>query len=285
MIALHLVQTPLRLRAFTKWALGRGFLRVPPGDGTGRPREPDPGYALHAALAGLLGERAPRPFSLPAGEAGRRNWGSASDIVPVLGYSELDGDGLATLAQVAKDEFQELFDCDGLRAKPLPTRWPQGLRLGFDLRACPVRRRKADLPFATNIRSTVRETVTFSGGGKEVDAFQLATVRAEQQGKPTPRRDEVYAEWLRQRFVARRDDQAPLSLVEGSVRIRSYRSTRLLRRPRNGNGRSPCWLTRPDVWFSGQVTVTDGSAVPRLLAGGIGRHSGFGFGMMLLRPA
>ena len=76
-----------------------------------------------------------------------------------------------------------------------------------------------------------------------------------------------------------------LRLVAGSVRVRSYRSARLLRRPRDGNGRVPRWLTRPEVWFSGQAEVVDGAGVPEFLARGIGRHCGFGFGMMLLRPA
>ena len=285
MTPLHLVQAPLRMRAFTQWALDRGFLSVPRGDGQGRPREPELGYALHAALAGLFGGRAPRPFCVPPANGGRRRapLGDSADALPLLGYSALDREGLSALAEFADQEFRDLFDCDSLRTRSIPAEFPQGLRFGFDLRACPVRRRKPSLPFTTNLRSKARK-VTYSSG-TEVDAFQLATVRAEHEQQPIPRRDEVYAEWLREKFAGTSDRPSPLRLVEESVRVRSFRSTRLLRRPRNGNGRSPQWLTRPEVWFSGQVEVVSGSAVPAFLSRGIGRHCGFGFGMMLLRPA
>ena len=288
MTDLHLIRLPLRLRAFTEWALGRRYFRVPPGDGRGRPREPDPGYALHAALAGLFGEKAPRPFTLAPTGNGPRNRAcgpGSADIAPVLGYAAMDRDGLATLAQVAKDEFQNLFDWEDLRAKPLPTHWPGGLRLGFELRACPVRRRLAKRPFTTNVTHPERRQVVYSERGREVDAFQLATARAEESGAPLPQRDEVYLAWLKERFASSPDRPPPFTLVEGSVRVRSFRSVRLLRRPRNANGRSAQWLTRPDVRFTGELEVVTGEGVQELLAKGVGRHCGFGFGMVLLRPA
>ena len=286
MTDLHLVQASLRLRAFTEWALHRGFLTVPRADGRGRSREPDLGYALHAALTGLFGGIAPRPFSVLSGDGrSRAPLGPHGGGLPVLGYSVGDANALLGAAQLAAQEFRDLWDWEGLRARAVPGRLPAGLRVSFDLRACPVKRRKMDLPFTTNLHTASRKSVTFSAGGTEVDAFQLATVRAEQRGEPQPRRDAVYAEWLGDRFSGTEERKAPLRLVPGSVRVRSCRSTRLLRRPRDGNGRVPRWLTRPEVWFSGQADVVDGAALPEFLARGIGRHCGFGFGMMLLRPA
>jgi len=88
MTQVYLVQAPLRLRSFTRWALDRRYLSVPPGDGRGRPREPDLGYALHAALTGLFGEHAPRPFTLPPDRGGRhgsRLGGRRTDVVPLRG--------------------------------------------------------------------------------------------------------------------------------------------------------------------------------------------------------
>lgn len=287
MTDLHLVQAPLRLRAFTEWALHRGFLTVPPADGRGRPREPDLGYALHAALAGLFGKTAPRPFSVAFTGAGpsRAPLGRYDAGLPILGYSAADAEALLAIAELADQQFLDLWDLDALRVRAVPTHLPVGLRLAFDLRACPVKRRKAGLPFTTNLRSASRKSVTFSGGGREVDAFQLATVRAEQRGETHPRRDAVYADWLRERFAGTPERELPLRLVGNSVRVRSYRSTRLLRRPHDGNGRVPRWLTRPEVWFSGEAEVVDGAALPAFLSRGVGRHCGFGFGMMLLRPA
>ena len=286
MTDLFLVQAPLRLRAFTEWALHRGFLTVPRADGRGRPREPDLGYALHVALTGLFGGIAPRPFSvLSKGGRSHALLGHHDGGLPVPGYSVADGDALLGTAQLAAQEFRDLWDWEDLRVRAVPSRLPAGLRVAFDLRACPVKRRKVDLPFTTNLRNGSGKSVTFSAGGTEIDAFQLATVRAEQRGEPKPRRDAVYADWLGERFAGTEEHKPPLRLVVGSVRVRSYRSTRLLRRPRDGNGRVPRWLTRPEVWFSAQADVVDGAALPEFLARGIGRHCGFGFGMMLLRPA
>ena len=172
-----------------------------------------------------------------------------------------------------------------LRVKPLPSEWPVGLRLGFELRACPVRRRLAKRPFTTNASHPTRQRVRYSEGGLEVDAFQLATARAEERGDPLPRRDEVYVRWLAERLAGTTDEHPAFSAVAGSLRVQSFRSTRLLRRPHNGNGRAARWLTRPEVWFSGQLEVANGSRVGESLVTGIGRHSGFGFGMLLLRPA
>jgi CRISPR system Cascade subunit CasE len=35
----------------------------------------------------------------------------------------------------------------------------------------------------------------------------------------------------------------------------------------------------------GELTINDADAFARLLAGGVGRHAAYGFGMLLLRPA
>ena len=288
MNGLHLIQIPLRLREFTAWALARRFLAVPRGDGRGRPREPDPGYALHAALLGLLGKSALRPFAVPRKSRRERRGGNAapSGIVPVLGYGRTDLEQIQALAGIASDEYRDLFDCERMRSRPLPRPWPAGLRLAFDLRACPVRRSAAGRPFRTNAGHPRRKTVVFAaagGRGVEVDAFQLASARAEERGEPIPTRDQIYIRWLEERFATSAARPA-LALVSGSLRVRSYRSVRLLRRPRRGNGRSARWLTRPEVWFSGEAVVVDGSKIPALLSRGVGRHSGFGFGMLLLRP-
>lgn len=286
MTQVYLVEAPLRLRSFTKWALDRRYLSVPPGDGRGRPREADLGYAVHAALAGLFGEQAPRPFTLPPG-GGRHGWrlgGRDRDVLPILGYAKVDRERLAALAGMARDELREIFDCDALRVKTLPTKWPEGVRLGFELRACPVRRRLAKRPFTTNTLGPAHRQVLYSQHGREVDAYQLATARAAERRDPVPRRDEVYAAWLGERFAGSPDRPPAFSLVSGSLRVQSFRSTRLLRRPHSDNGRSMRWLTRPEVWFSGQIEVADGGRVAESLLTGIGRHSGFGFGMLFLRP-
>jgi CRISPR system Cascade subunit CasE len=40
----------------------------------------------------------------------------------------------------------------------------------------------------------------------------------------------------------------------------------------------------PDATIHGELTVTNSEAFGRLLATGVGRHSAYGYGMLLLRP-
>ena len=131
---------------------------------------------------------------------------------------------------------------------------------------------------------TVREGVagweTTLARGAEIDAYQVAVARRE-TGTPEPDRSAVYCDWLAERLPPTAAHLRPESL-----RVDAYRSTRLLRRPRTPDGkRGAQWLTRPDVHFSGTLEVADGEAFARLLASGVGRHCGFGFGMLLLKPA
>ena len=284
---LHLVCLPVELRAFTVWALERRYLAVPPGDGRGKPRDAEIGYALHAVLTGLFGAQAPRPFAIPA--VGRREHrrtpiatASRHGTLDLLGYVRAPVETLRALAQLADDELQAMIDWDGARSRPMPVRWPKSLRLGFDLRACPVRRIMK--PLTTRPRPNLPAT-TFCKG-KEVDAFQVAAVRAQDSNETRPLRDRIYIEWLAERFAPQTERPQAVTLVPNTVRVESYRSVRLLRRPRAASGRrAPQWLTRPDVRFSGLLDVADSATFSVLLASGVGRHCGFGFGMLLLKPA
>ena len=203
-------------------------------------------------------------------------------FIDVLGYACTPAETFRALAQLATDELQVMIDWDGIRSKPMPGKWPQNLRLRFDLRACPVRR--IIKPFTTRKRPNL-PAVTFCKG-KEVDAFQVAATRAQDGGEPIPTRDRIYIEWLAERFATQPEQAQAVALVPDSARVESYRSVRLLRRPRGTNGgRSPQWLTRPDVHFTGLLDIINPAAFPSFLTRGVGRHCGFGFGMLLLKPA
>ncbi len=183
---------------------------------------------------------------------------------------------------LATTSFGPLSTGRGRGSRPMPTRWPKNLRLRFDLRACPVRRIMK--PLTTSERPHLPATTLSKG--KEVDAFQVAAARALDTSEPILARDRIYIEWLVERLAPQPERPQAVALVPGSVRVDAYRSVRLLRRPRSTSGyRSRQWLTRPDVRFTGLLDITDPAAFPALLAGGVGRHCGFGFGMLLLRPA
>ena len=287
MTDLHLVRLPVDLREFTAWALDRSYLALPRGDGRGKPRDAEIGYALHAALTGLFGGQAPRPFVIPpVGQREHRRTvtaaGSRHGMLDLLGYASAPVETLRTLAQLAAEELHSMIDWTGAQSRPMPVRWPKDLRLRFDLRACPVRRIMK--PLTTRPRPSLPATTL--GKGNEVDAFQVAAVRAEDNREPRPSRDGIYIEWLAERFAPHPERPRAVALVPNTVRVEAHRSVRLLRRSRSPSGkRSPQWLTRPDVRFTGLLDVADADAFTTLLASGVGRHCGFGLGMLLLKPA
>ena len=297
MSELHLLRLPINLRLFTEWALEKRYLTPPPGDGSGKPRDADPGYALHTLLTGLFGAQAPRPFCpSPLGQSEIRVGVGQTEL---WGYTSMPLGHLHALAHCAEDDqFATMIDWNQARTKPMPDIWPEGLCLRFDLRACPVRRRWADRPIITNTDDgNRRRSVVFDNPrGREMDAFQLATARAIEQQESPPTRRDAYIDWLVQWLNAKKDKPQAAALVEEQgpspkdrrqyqVRIVSYHSTRLLRRPVELGRRQAKWLTRPDVHFSGVLRVTDGEAFQNILGTGVGRHCGFGFGMLMLKPA
>lgn len=296
---LHLLRLPVKTRSFVEWAWARGYLETPPGDGRGKPRDADLGYALHALTTGLFGEEAPRPFHPPPlGQRERRAqdsrdpWGAPLHI---WGYARRAADELGEVAKLAGDDLFATVDWSGFRSKRMPAMWPEGICLHFELRACPVKRRLAKRPLKTRRQGPMPSVVFGDGRKREMDAYQLAAARAAENCRPAPSRTDIYVQWLAERFARSSGDEArpAAALVRDgetsrySVRVDSWRSTRLLRRPLRGDGggRQSCWLTRPDVRFSGVLRVVDPEAFPRMLASGVGRHCGFGFGMLLLKPA
>ena len=287
MTRLFLVRVPLKLQPFTSWALRQGYLKSPPGDGSGRPRSVDIGYAVHAVLTGLFGTDAPRPFCWPSlGQRERRrishsNNGLGSKI-DVLGYARHPIERLKAFVDQDKFGLSEVVDWECARSKSMQGNWRDNLQLCFDLRACPVRRLMT--PLAVPYGSS-HENRTFSKGS-EVDAYQVAAVRALERSEAKPTRDQAYIHWLTERLTAKSGSATAVSVMPNSVTVTSYRSVRLLRRPRRSSGgRTASWLTRPAVRFSGVLEIHDSEAFADLLTGGIGRHCGFGFGMLLLQPA
>ena len=225
----------------------------------------DEGYAVHAAFAALFdhgageGERvAPKPFHITSfkKEAARR--------IDVLGYARVNHVVLRERAEAFADPLVwEVVDLEGMASKPMPTNFPTGTRLGFFVRACPVRRIAKKGPM-TRDRA-------------EVDAF-LAKVWEVNDPKVELDREEVYREWLTEELAK-----------EGAAKVVTASMTNFeldrVRRRTQGEGRKASEPQRPDVSFEGVLEVGDPEAFARRLARGVGRHRAFGFGMLLLRPA
>jgi hypothetical protein len=86
-----------------------------------------------------------------------------------------------------------------------------------------------------------------------------------------PSREDVYRDWLRERL-------APVALLAGDA-------TRLFAHERSIVLRGGRKLEGPDVTLHGELTITDPAMFTKLIAHGVGRHTAYGYGMLLLRPA
>jgi CRISPR system Cascade subunit CasE len=241
---LHMVQLWLDARRLME--LGRA-LRLPLS-------QADTPYLVHCALGELFQDMAPKPFALD---------GEPDRFVRVLGYAAA---ALPVLHEWAKGHAQPLpyaiCDWHRSRSKPMPTRFPEHTRLGFELRACPVKRMLSE---GKHHRK-----------GAEVDAYLARVWSVNDEDVPLERRD-VYIDWLRELFS--RDTGAQIIEVE----MTHFELLRMMRRTQQE--RSARVIKKPAVTFRGILQVTHDEAFRQALAAGLGRHKSFGFGMLKLRRA
>jgi CRISPR system Cascade subunit CasE len=241
----------------------RRLIAFAEAQGMGGARRFDEGYAVHALLRALFGPSAPGPFTV---RAARDLPGPA-----VLAYGP---EPLAGLSQTAGLTAEPLAHAvvDWARAadKPMPAAFPAGMRLGFEVRACPVVR-------------VGRGAVT-KRPGAEVDAFLSALDAFDRAGAGAerPTREAVYLDWLRRHL----EGGGAAGLLDARVAARRLRTVLRKTQPtKDEPDRAPRSFARPDIIFSGTLRVGDPIAFRTLLARGIGRHRSFGFGMLLLRSA
>lgn len=215
-------------------------------------RDGELGYALHALLAAAFGDLAPRPFRLQEEPPGRQ--GRAA----LYAYGSRSGEELKEHAgSFADPAVFAALNVDRLQGKPMPERFANGRRLGFEARVRPVRRRDRD----------------GAAGVRERDVFLVACERAG-EGVPV-RRDEVYGAWLGEQLGRNG------ARLAGPVRLDAFRRSLVGRRDAERRLRA---VEGPDAVLSGELEVAEPEAFAALLARGVGRHRAFGFGMLLLRP-
>ncbi|MBP2301928.1 type I-E CRISPR-associated protein Cas6/Cse3/CasE [Azospirillum picis] len=285
--ALHLIRLPVDVRALSRWAAER---RLGQTDGGGF----DDGRALHHLLSETFGKGRLQPFRLlvPPGQAGGGGRGS------LYAYCRADAAALRDEAHaVAPPEHLAVIDLAALADKPMPDDWRAGRRLGFEIRARPVRRLLAPLPgepaegpgegqeSGQGIGQRSGPPARPFAKGDEVDAFLVAALRRSPDGggKGTAAadgdgtalsREAVYAGWLAERLAG----AATLT----AVRLASFRRHAASRK---GNRRGAVTLDGPDALLQGELEVADPAAFRLALEKGVGRHRAYGFGMLLLRPA
>jgi len=214
----------------------------------GDQRHFDEGLALHHALGELFGPKSLQPFRPMIAPRKRE--------AAVYAYSALPFEELEQNIHISPPDFSEVFRCSALRHKQLSTQFASGRLLGFDIRLRPIRRVKSERKMGT----------------REMDAYQCA---AEKHGDEdgwhkANNRETVYIDWLAERLA----DAA--ELIPETTSLAHFRRTRNSRKGTGSEG--------PDAILHGTLKVTKPAAFAQKLAGGVGRHKSYGYGMILLRP-
>lgn len=253
MTALQLVHTQLSLSALGKWAAARGA-----GWPVSRPAVRatfDEGAALHHLLVEMFGKGALQPFRLFVAPGSR----SAN----LYAYSPHAADSLRDTAQsCALPDAMSVLNPETLASKAMPATWATNRRLAFDVRVRPIRR------LASGLASFAK--------GAEVDTFLAEALRRFPDATGTEEgmiaagrsREIVYLEWLSERLGN------AATLEDGRVVACERRS--VVRHGRVVDG--------PDTVIHGHIAVRDPSMFVELLRRGVGRHTAYGYGMLLLRP-
>ena len=241
---LYLAHLPLSPAGLNRWGGQRGWAK-----GTF-----DEGRALHHLLSEMFGAGALRPFRLMVGQGTRHG--------NLYAYTLQDDAALSEIANLASlPDHLSVIDPTNLRTKPMPI-FRAGQRLGFDLRARPVRRLAA--PMGKKFAK-----------GDEVDVFLHEALRRhgdDSKGMQTAGRDRdsAYRDWLAERLAPVADLDRQATVLTRMRRQRVVRDRRV--------------LDGPDATFHGTLTVTDPEKFRKVLTHGVGRHGAYGYGMLLLRP-
>lgn len=258
MSALSMISLPIDLRAFRQWAATRAY-------------SVDEGRALHHLLGEAFGRGTIKPFRLMVARGARRG--------TLYGYTTKDEAQLrATALETATPDVLAVANPAPLATKELPATWRTGRRLAFDVRIRPVRRLTKPLEGQTREQERHRQLGTevppAFRKGAEVDAFLVERLRSHRDGPPEGAdlrdREAIYIDWLKERL------QPAAELIAQHTRMAHYRRMMVDRREQSEG---------PDAVMHGELAIADSAAFSHLLAKGLGRHTSYGYGMLLLRPA
>ena len=230
----------------------------------------DTGYLVHAASRQIFGELGPQPFFVQ------------NERDRVLGYTQADEEQLrGKLAAATDDPFlRAVFDFPEICVRPMPDEWHSGRRYRFSVFCRPTVRHSCDLEGQTDRQVKAESDVwlrktynDWKAAGKPgtLNAFrQLHKHEIEM----------TYLQWLESRL--RTGARLENAIVAGS------RSTGVTARGGSTHSGAPFSSARrscPETTFTGTLVVEDPAAFDRLIRHGVGRHTAFGFGMLLLRAA
>ena len=256
---LHLIRADIDVLHFRRWMGSRRIV--------------DDDHAMHCLLAECFGDMRPQPFRLMLPRDGRHG--------TLYGYARSSADELRDEASLFACPLQtRAMPLASLDSKPMPSAWQAGRRLGFEVRIRPVvrptknaGRRECDRHYLREKKDGSRQTCPHCRPRKECDAFQYEAIK-HPKGEMRLTREEVYREWLQKRFEHKGGAILDLNTAE----LVSFRRTRAVRKLHR------LYSEGPDVLMRGELEISDGTKFAEMLAGGIGRHKAYGYGMLLLRP-
>ena len=219
----------------------------------GMRRLQDPDHAMHCLLTECFGkDLAPKPFRVMTPRGGRQGC--------LYGYGAADADALREELNVCGDPLQcKVIPAETIDSKPMPMEWQVGKRLGFEVRVRPTRR--LNRPIGDSGKCHVAER----------DAFLMQAL--DERRETRSREADLYG------LAGERLESCGASLEVEETKLVSFQRTRAIRRQHSRHSEGP------DALMRGNLVVTDGDAFTKLLAGGVGRHRAYGYGMLLLRPA
>ena len=207
----------------------------------------DSDRAAHCLVYGTFGaERAPKPFLM---KAERTNSLENGENGTVLAYTALEETELRALARRNQNlAIESVMPPEGIRTMKIPDRWRPGTKLRFSVRVRPTQR------------------------GKWQERQAERDIYLEREGEMS--RGELYCQWvaeIMERQGGASPDAETLAMTQFTIRrIRRQRTSR--------------YTIGPDATISGGLEVRDSEGFSQLLANGIGRHRGYGYGMVLLQP-
>ena len=207
----------------------------------------DPDRTAHCLMTESFGKlQTPKPFVIKT----RVQNGALHGMV--LAYTALTAKELRETAERHQRlAHAAVMDPNSITTVGAPCHWTKGQSVLFEVRVRPTK------------RSSSRDA---ENPGSEQDVYLASPEEMT--------RAETYCRWLSE--MMRR--QGGLHATPESMTMTQF----AMRRVRRQN--SSHWIEGPDATITGEATVVNPERMTLALSGGIGRHKGYGYGMLLLRP-
>jgi len=211
-------------------------------------RHSDPDRTAHCLVAESFGRRQmPKPFVIKT----RLTEGKLKGTL--LAYTSLTAEELqGAAARHQKLAHSTVLDPATIKTVRVPEEWSEGQSINFEVRIRPTK------------RGSSRDT---EHPKAEQDVYLGAPENAS--------RMETYCHWLSELMRRQGALQAvPYTMVVAQLAMRKVKRQN-----------SSKLTTGPDVTVVGTATIINPERMQSALSDGIGRHKGFGYGMLLLRPS